>query len=186
VPRRFDLMTTTHPDAPVVLCSLSAGAEGEVIAAFTRAGRRWSRAWFTAAGLLGGRRYELALEVDGEPVESPPGLFNAGIYNAPCYGFGLRFWKGHGRFDDGAAEGVTWRTAGDYLRLAVSRGPRRPSGVKLIPGRRFRLESDGPIQVDGESLPPGPQLVELRVEPGAWRAIVAKDVPNRSIPQPSQ
>ncbi|OLC70594.1 MAG: hypothetical protein AUH78_20545 [Gemmatimonadetes bacterium 13_1_40CM_4_69_8] len=155
-PRLIDVMTTTHSELPLALVSISAGFESRMLAAVERrpAWRRWlglvpgllcvaTRSW-TGIGVT----------VDGEPlVRRAEQVYNAGLYNLPCYGFGWLMWP-EADATDGEAEAVAclsarayWRTLHRGLRTAQ---PSADGDPRWRRWRRARFEADGPVQIDGE------------------------------------
>jgi diacylglycerol kinase (ATP) len=180
VTRRYDLFVTSHPSVPVVVASLSVGAESRFVHGFARARREgyWlafaRAAWDT---LTPARR--LWMSIDGEAfVDGPDAVFNAGVYNYPVYGFGWRVLPGADP-RDGMGEAVAYRRRAAWvcaLGAAVIHAP-----LSHLPGVRRRrwqsavLDTDEPVQVDGDPGPAG--RFEIRVEPGALRLIAGDRAP---------
>jgi diacylglycerol kinase (ATP) len=175
VERAIDLLVTTHPGAPVATVSLSAGFESRFLrgAAPLRTWRRWVAILRGAAQAALGRTTGIALETDGEQlVMVDEAVYNVGLYNSPCYGFGWRMWP-DADASDGFAEAVVCCSARRYWRvlrrgLATARPLDGDPRVRRWSTARF--ESAEPLQVDGEVVP-GARF-EVRVEPRALRVLV--------------
>jgi len=169
--RALDLMVTTHPDATVVVASLSVGFEAEFI-------RSWNRARLN--GSLPGGLVALAraattrtaapqLWLDGASSSlTGSTVWSAGLYNISHYAFG-KLVIPECDPSDAAAEAIVYRDAWAYVRaLATGKG----SVSRGVERRRWRIasvETSGPIQADGETLP-GRDLA-VHVEPGGLRVI---------------
>jgi hypothetical protein len=115
------------------------------------------------------------LELEGENVlGAGDEVFSAGLYNTPFYAGGL-VMSPDADVTDGAGEVAVYRTALAYVRAtaaALGRSSRR-SGPDVL-RRRFgvaRLESAGPLQIDGEPVAAG--AVSVRMQPGALSVIAA-------------
>jgi diacylglycerol kinase family enzyme len=180
VERRIDVMTTTHPTAPVALVSISVGFESRFLRA-AAASRRWRRIVSGARGLpiaMSRPWARSSLTVDGEPLVRPTErVFNSGLYGMPCYALG-RVVLPEADPTDGRAEAVVYRSSSAYWRT-LWRGVRfsQRDGQSDLSVRRWefaRLETDEPIQIDGESVAGG--RLEVRVEPQALRVIVPRTV----------
>lgn len=177
--RRFDLFVTTHPAWPVVVASLSVGAEARVVHRFVElrpAGRRMAALRAAASLRRTPPRGEFTLEVDGDALVAPGDAgYCAGVYNHPCYPYGWTVLPGADP-SDGVGEAVACRDLGSYLRaLALgvpTTGPGRRDGVTSRRWRTAVVTTSGPVQMDGEILHGG--RFELRVEPGALRALAAR------------
>lgn len=172
--RPLDLLRTDHPEAPVVVASLSGGFEGTFIARYA-ALRRRSRILGGLRGLtaLAGAGASVELEVDGEEMlGGGEPVFAAGLYNTRCYAGGVVMSPGADP-SDGLAEAVAYRTArafwGTVLDGRRGGGGARP-GVLRRPWRTARLHTTGPLQADGEPVEGG--RVEIRLHPGALRVLV--------------
>lgn len=174
--RRIDVMRTSHPAAPLALVSISAGFEGRFIERYAQR-RRLGRgvAALTALWSALGRGAPPMLELEGENVlGAGDEVFSAGLYNTPFYAGGL-VMSPDADVADGAGEVAVYRTALAYVRAtaaALGRSSRR-SGADVL-RRRFgvaRLESAGPLQIDGEPVAAG--AVSVRMQPGALSVIAA-------------
>jgi diacylglycerol kinase family enzyme len=153
VPRALDVMVTNHPALPLALISISTGFEGRFLAevAERRARGLPGFASVTLPGMLGGSYRGTTLICDGEAVLGPDQSFHsAGVYNLPCYFFGLRVMRGADPAD-GLGDARVYPDAASYWRTLLDPDGRLPAAVR---GRRFhraRIESDGPVQADGEA-----------------------------------
>ena len=84
-PRQLDLMTTTHPQAPISLLSISVGLESLVMSDF----ETWRRRSRVLAGLVGCVRYTLrrfsgvSIHADGEPTAATPGRVDEPVIAGP-------------------------------------------------------------------------------------------------------
>ncbi|MBT3343584.1 MAG: hypothetical protein HN712_03325 [Gemmatimonadetes bacterium] len=158
-PRSLDVMTTTHPDAPLSLLSISVGVESLAMQDFAK-WRRTSRWVGALAGGLrrGTRRVSgITVEADGQRHVSPRDQFcNVGLYNVPCYGFGV---TPHPRADaeDGLADLRIHRGRVGYwaymaaaLLNRASPLNRRPDWLRI---QHATISSPLPVQIDGETLP---------------------------------
>lgn len=169
-PSRVDVMRTSDPSAPLAVVSISSGFEGRFLMQYGNL-RRFGRAVGALAGLAEswGRADALALEVDGETVlRAGERAFSAGLYNTRTYAGGV-VMSPDADPADGIGESVVYRTAPAYWatvvrRLCGSSAPAR-TGVVRRPWRRARLESSGPLQIDGE--PRGAGTISVWMEAAA-------------------
>ena len=188
-PGCIDIMRTTHPAAPVALVTLSAGLEGRFIAAYTQRRTRWTRrgaSMLAIAGALLPERARLRLVSDGsELCDATDACVNVGLYNLPSYALGWRIWPDADP-RDGMGEAVVCRTLRGYGGV-LRRGLRTARHCDATDPRwaRFRsavLESDGPLQADGEPL--SPASVGVRIDHGALRVLLPwrlSSAPSRAI-----
>jgi diacylglycerol kinase family enzyme len=169
--RALDLMVTTNPETPVVVASLSVGFEAEFI-------RSWNRARLNgslAGGLVALARAATArtaapqLWLDGapSPLTGSP-VWSAGLYNISHYAFG-KLAIPECNPSDGAAEAIVYRTAWSYVRALATGNGSISRGVERRRWRMASVETSGPIQADGETLPG--REVTVHVEPGGLRVI---------------
>jgi diacylglycerol kinase family enzyme len=114
------------------------------------------------------------LELDGEVVaDTATPVFSAGLYNARHYPLRV-VMSPDADLSDGLGEGVVYHTASAYWSTVASglRGGAR--GARSAVTRRTwstaRLQSEGPFQIDGESVEGG--SFSVRLEPGAFRVLV--------------
>lgn len=173
--RAVDLMITTHPDAPAATVSISTGFESRLlrVVAARQTWQRWLRVWLEVPSLAVATWRGTTVEVDGEPfVSGDERACNIGLYNLPCYGFGWRMWP-DADAADGAAEAVACLSPWTYWRTLM-RGLRtdrpRLGDPRARRWRTARVETTGPVQVDGEVVAGG--CFEVRVERGAVRVLV--------------
>ncbi len=174
-PRGIDLMTTTHPQAPVSLLSISAGGESLAMQDFSNWRQRSRLLGALVGGARGLRRVSgLTVEADGERFVSPQDrICNVGIYNAPCYGFGV---TPHPRADitDGLADLRVHRSRIRYAAYLGSAALRTVSPIDPTPDwsklRRVTISSPWPVQVDGEAV--AAATFDVHVVPGAVRILV--------------
>jgi diacylglycerol kinase family enzyme len=173
--RMIDLMTTTHPEAPVALVSISAGFESAVLQRQTLS-RRAGPHLGVARGVLESvlRRWRgISLTLGGEALtfaDSP--IYNAGLYNHRVYAMGKVVVR-DAREDDGRAEAVAALSGRAYWR-AISSGivVDAPETREDLRHRRWevaRFRSAWPLQVDGESV--GPADFTVRVVRRGLRVI---------------
>jgi diacylglycerol kinase family enzyme len=179
-PCRIDVMRTSHPSAPVAVVSISTGFEGRFLARYGRI-RRYGRALGALSALTEawGRASPVALELDGETLLAPEDVaYSAGLYNTPSYVGGL-VMSPDADASDGVGESVVYRNATAYW-AAVARGAcggslRPRAGVMRRRWRRARLESQSPLQIDGEPYPPG--AVSVWIEAAALTVLVPAEAP---------
>lgn len=165
--RDYDVMTTTHPGAPLSLLSISVGLESLAMQDFDR----WRRTSRLVGALAGGIRRSvgrvsgLLIEGDGQRLVSPDeSICNAGLYNAPCYGFGV-MPRPPADATDGLADlrvhrgrvGYAAYMAAGVLRMAnpFARHPHWPRIQRAV------ISSPLPVQIDGETLPAATFEVEV-------------------------
>jgi diacylglycerol kinase family enzyme len=169
--RALDLMVTTHPEASVVVASLSVGFEAEFVRSWNRA-RRSGR---LSGGLVALARAAMAqtttaqLWLDG--ASSPltgSRVWSAGLYNISHYAFG-KLAIPECDPGDAAAEAIVYRDAWEYVRALVTGNASASSGVERRRWRVALVETSGPIQADGETIP-GRELA-VYLEPGGLRVI---------------
>lgn len=167
----LDVFLTDHPEAPVVVASVSVGMEARFIhrlAAERAAGRGWTLGRAALAShLVRGRVSGVLLELDGRAVVRPAErIYNAGLYNYPTYGFGAPVLPSASPCD-GVGEAQVRRGPGVYWRalLLGARGRLAP-----LPWRTAVLECAEPTQIDGEPGPAG--RFPVRLAPGALRVLV--------------
>lgn len=170
-----DVMTTDHPALPLALVSISVGFEGRLL---DEVARRRARA---LPGFLAPRLFTKALRpsrgvsllCEGRHLLSrDESFYSAGVYNMPCYFYG-RVMIGESNPTDGEAHARVYPTAGLYWRsLLLGRAETHPD-VRTARLRRARIESDGPVQADGEAVPAGG--FEITVERAGLRVLVPRD-----------
>lgn len=175
-PSRVDVMRTSHPSAPVAVVSISGGFEGRFLMRYGGL-RRFGRPLGALAALAEswGRADSVALELDGEPVLGrEERAFSAGLYNTRMYAGGV-VMSPDADPADGVGESVVYRSASAYWTTVARRlrgGPARArSGVIRRRWRRARLESSGPLQIDGEARAAG--AISVWMEPAALPVLVA-------------
>jgi diacylglycerol kinase family enzyme len=173
--RAVDIMTTTHPQAPVALVSLSTGFESHVLER-QAAGRGFGPVVAAAHGVVraaAGRWRDVAVGLDGEPfVATDEAVYNVGVYNLRCYAFG-KVVNVDADCGDGRAEAIACLSPRAYWRT-LARGARLARGTGGDPRvRRWscaELATPHPIQFDGESAACG--RFAVRVERRALRVLV--------------
>ena len=173
-PLAIDVMTTTHPDFPLALISISAGFEARMLASVPRG--LWSQ-WIglIPALLRVAPRSSsgIGVTVDGESlIEPAERVYNAGLYNLPYYGFGRLMWP-DAEPADGVAEAVVCGSGRAYWRV-LRRGLRTAQPVDGDPSsrrwRHARFRADRDVQIDGEVAAGGD--FEVRVEPRGLTVLV--------------
>ncbi len=178
LPKPLSIMVTQRRDVPVVAVSLSAGFEARVLRRghVLRSWRRYPVSIRALGANVLGTETGISLHVDGRPVVDPrEAIYNAGVYNSPCYALGRVVFPGADSADD-RADAVVHRTMRGYWR-AIRHGieadtPDRHGSVRHG-CKAVRLESSNPIQFDGESAPGG--VFECQVEPDAIQVLVPPD-----------
>jgi diacylglycerol kinase family enzyme len=172
----LDVMRTSLPAAPVALVSISVGFESSFVARYSRHRTRWTRlgAGVTAVMASGARRWRARLVADDCVLsDGSATIHNAGLYNTPCYGFGVRPWPDADP-RDGKAEAIVvtraaryWRCLTAGLRTAVPCDGIDPAWTQW---QRASFSSDTPFQIDGD-LVAGDEM-SIRVQPAALRLMV--------------
>ena len=166
--RRLDIMTTDHPQAPVVLISLSVGFESLFLDKFSRL-RGIPR---PAGGMLSllasaGRSYRgIRLKLQQKNIlDSDEPIYNAGLYNMPSYAFDWRLPPEKDP-EDGRGEAVIARTAFTYWRLfleaLLKKRREAPKRLDCHSWQEARIETRWPLQADGESISAGAFSIRLR------------------------
>jgi diacylglycerol kinase family enzyme len=166
-PRPVDLMRTSHPSMPIALTSLSVGFEGAFVRRY-QSWRRFGRPAGAVMGMVAPRtlRCTLELAVDGRVIADPTDrAFSAGVYNAKHYPLGVVMAR-DADISDGVGESAVYLTEGAFWRTVAGglRGGARAPGrhVRRVPWTTAVLETDGPIQADGEALDGA--RIEIRME----------------------
>jgi diacylglycerol kinase family enzyme len=167
VERPIDVMTTTHPQAPLSLLSVGVGLESRVMADF-QAWRHRSR-WLGAA--VGCGRWALrrvsgvTVEADGERVIEPADRFyNVGLFNMPCYGFGVTPCPAADPADGRADLRVHrwghgyWAYMGAAVVRCTSPLARTPDWPRV---QRVTISTTMPLQIDGETVAPATVSIEV-------------------------
>jgi diacylglycerol kinase (ATP) len=172
-PVDLDLLTTTHPQAPVSLLSISVGLESLVMADFSsRRSRSLLLGGMLACCHLPKGLSGVSVRADGQSVLEPGEVFcNIGLYNMPCYGFGI-LPRPAADPADGAADLRLHRSRLPYLAYMSAALIRAASPMAQPPWSRVRhveLSTHLPVQVDGESL--APATFEIDVIPGGLRVL---------------
>ena len=175
ISRPVDVLTTTHPQAPMSMLNISVGLESLVIRDYQawRHHSRWSAA--LAAGMRRGlwRVAGVAVDVDGQRVvQRQDKICNVGIHNMPCYGFGV--WpQPSADPTDGQMDLRIHRSRANYWAYMASATIRRASPITPHPDwpriRQVKISTTLPVQVDGESLPPA--TFEVEVLPAAMKIL---------------
>jgi len=174
--RAIDVLRTDHGAMSLALVSISCGFEARHIRRYTQL-RRWTRPVAAAVALTTTAPRTsrgVRLTVDGqELVAAEEAVYNAGIYNHRCYLGGWTVWPDADP-GDGTAEAVVFRSGRAYGRVLV-RGLR--TGQPALSGdpawtrcTRAVFESDGPLQIDGETV--ACSRIGVEVDGGALLVIV--------------
>ncbi len=173
--RPLDVMRTSHPAMPIALTSLSGGFEGEFVARYCRF-RRFGRPMGVFAGLTTARwaSRPVTLEVDGEVIAAESDhAFSAGLYNARCYPLNV-VMSPDADLSDGRGEGVAYLSAGSFwMTVAAGFGRGLRGEISRVVRRQWstaRIETEGRLQIDGESIEGG--SVTVRMRPSALRILV--------------
>ena len=169
-PRPVSLIVTQRGDVPLAVVSLSAGFESRFVR-IVHATRTWRRYLITAGAITASAlraRSRIRLDADGESIVADDMVFNAGIYNSPYYGRGRGLLPG-ADISDARVDVVVHRARTGYWRMlcgGIETGS-YPSGSLRRSCATVRLETFGPVQVDGEPAAGG--VFECRVEQrAAW------------------
>lgn len=175
--RAIDVLRTDHGAMSLALVSVSCGFEARHIQRYTQL-RGWTRPVAAAVALVTSAPRTsrgVRLMVDGqEIVTAEEAVYNAGIYNHRCYLGGWTVWPDADP-GDGTAEAVVFRSGRAYGRVLM-RGLRtaQPAIAGGDPAwtrcTRAVVESDGPLQIDGESV--ACSRIGVEVDGGALLAIV--------------
>lgn len=182
-PRPIDIMVTTHADWPLSLLSVSVGLEALIMSDF----ERWRRRSRGLSALVSWARRALprvsgvTMTADGQRILGPEDVFyNAGLYNMPCYGFGVRP-KPEADPLDGTADlrihrfGVTyWSYMAAGVLRSASPFARHPRWPKV---RTATIETTMPVQMDGETA--APASFDIEVVPGGL-TVLARPTPESS------
>jgi diacylglycerol kinase family enzyme len=175
--RAIDVLRTDHGAMSLALVSVSCGFEARHIQRYTQL-RRWTRPVAAAVALTTTAPRTsrgVRLTVDGqELVGAEEAVYNAGIYNHRCYLGGWTVWPDADP-GDGAAVAAVFRSARAYGRVLM-RGLRTapPAISSSDPAwtscTRAVFESDGPLQIDGETV--ACSRIGVEVDRGALLVIV--------------
>lgn len=163
----LDIMRTTHPQAPVSLLNISVGLEALVMADF----ERWRSRSLLLGGLIGAGRWAprrltgVTVEVEGERILAPQeSFYNVGLYNMPCYGFGVQP-KPSADPADGVADLRLHRGRLAYLSYMSAAVARSASPLAPNPDwprvGTATFSTTMPVQMDGETLSPATFDVEV-------------------------
>lgn len=171
VVRRVDVMRTSHPSAPLALVSVSGGFEGRFLARYARL-RRYGRPLAALGALTAAWQSGAActLECEGETVlHAAETAFSAGLYNTRYYAAGLAMLP-EADIADGRGEACVYRTARGYRAALVAAGRGRAPSVRHRAWTSARIESQGPLQIDGEPVSGG--VVRVWIEARSLALIV--------------
>jgi len=174
--RSIDLMVTTHPEAPIALVSISAGFESKFLWHYAN-WRKWTP---LGAGLLSFFRTsastckDITLTCDDTPFVAPDErIYNAGLYNMPCYAFGRTVFP-DANPADGLAYALTcsspwiyWKTLQQGYR---QNQPATASSPRAQSWRNAYFETEHPVQIDGEVVAGG--AFHVHIEPKALHVLV--------------
>lgn len=175
--RSLDLMITTHPEAPVALVSISTGFESRFLWHYAK-WRKWTP---LGGGLLSFFRTSastcngITLTCDDVPSVYPAErVYNAGLYNMPCYAFGRTVFPDADPAD-GVAYALVCASAQVYWKtLLQGLRPKQAAANSCPRARSWRsayIESVHSMQIDGEVVSGG--AIQVRIEPKALNVLVA-------------
>jgi diacylglycerol kinase family enzyme len=174
MPRRIDLLRTTHPASPIAVASLSLGFEARFVSRYGRWRRGVGRTLAAAGALrecMAWPPADFSLWIDGEPwVRTGDRVFNAGLYATRCYAFGRVIFPASPA-TYGAATAALCESARSYAGFLAGAG----GAARMLPARGAVVESRGPVQVDGETV--GPADFDIRVDAGALRVLASTESP---------
>jgi diacylglycerol kinase (ATP) len=172
----LDLMVTTHPEAPVALVSISVGFESKFLWHYAN-WRKWTPLGgglmsfiCTSASTCNG----VTLTCDDTPFVTPEErIYNASLYNMPCYAFGRTVFP-----DADPADGVAYALACSsnwiyWKTLLQGYRQNQPATASSPRARNWHnayIETNHPIQVDGEVVAGG--AFHVRIEPKALHVLV--------------
>jgi diacylglycerol kinase family enzyme len=175
--RSLDLMATTHPEAPIALVSISVGFESKFLWHYAN-WRKWTP---FGGGLLSFFRTSVStcrgitLACDDTPFVTPDeGIYNAGLYNMPCYAFGRTVFP-----DADPADGLAYALACSSMWIywkTLLQGyrqnqPATTSSPQARSWRKAYIETKHPVQIDGEVVAGG--AFHVCIEPKALHVLVA-------------
>jgi diacylglycerol kinase family enzyme len=175
--RSLDLMVTTHPEAPIALVSISAGFESKFLWHYAK----W-RKWTPLGGSLlsffrtSASAYKgITLTCDDTPlVTAEERIYNAGLYNMPCYAFGRTVFPDADP-EDGVAYALACSSNWIYWKTLLQGYRQNQPATELAPrARNWRdayFETEHPLQVDGEVIMGG--AFNVHIEPKALNVLVA-------------
>jgi len=159
VPRKIDVLITSDPAAPLALVSISMGFEGQFLArlAGIRAKRGRCLAAPIALAAFARRTSGAFLSCDGRIlIDRRKRFYSAGLYNTRRYFWG-RIMVPESSMHDGEAHARVYGGRRTYWR-ALFRSGRSGAGldrlesVEAVAFRHARIETDGPVQIDGEAV----------------------------------
>ncbi|MGH7599369.1 MAG: diacylglycerol/lipid kinase family protein, partial [bacterium] len=175
--RSLDLMVTTHPEAPIALVSISTGFESKFLWHYAK-WRKWTPlggsllSFFrTSASTCRG----VTLTCDNTPfVTADEHIYNAGLYNMPCYAFGKTVFPDADP-EDGVAYALACSSTWIYWKTLLQGFRQNQSATAPAPrARSWRsayIETEHPLQVDGEVVTGG--AFHVRIEPKTLNVLVA-------------
>jgi diacylglycerol kinase family enzyme len=176
--RSLDLMVTTHPEAPIALVSISVGFESK----FLRHYANWRKWTPLGGGLLSFFRTSastckgITLTCDDTPlVTADERVYNAGLYNMPCYAFGKTVFPDADP-EDGLAFAIACPSTWVYWKMLLQGYRQNQPRPATAPAPRTRswhsayIEAEHPLQVDGEVVAGG--AFHVRIEPKALNVLV--------------
>lgn len=174
--RSLDLMVTTHPEAPIALVSISVGFESKFLWHYAK-WRKWTP---LGAGLLSFLRTSssickgVTLTCDDTSFVTPDErIYNAGLYNMPCYAFGKTVFPDADP-EDGVAYALTCPSTWIYWKTLLQGFRENQPATALVPrARSWRnayIETNHPVQIDGEVVAGG--AFHVRIEPKALNVLV--------------
>ncbi len=175
--RSLDLMITTHPEAPIALVSISAGFESKFLWHYAN-WRKWTP---LGGGLMSFVRTSastcksIMLTCDDTPfVTADERIYNAGLYNMPCYAFGRTVFPNADPADGLAyalACSSTWIYWKTLLQGYRENQPATASSPRTQSWHNAYIETNHPLQVDGEVVTGG--AFHVHIESKALHVLVA-------------
>ncbi len=175
--RSLDLMATTHPEAPIALVSISVGFESKFLWHYAN-WRKWTP---VGGGLLSFFRTSastckgITLTCDDTTlVTAEERIYNAGLYNMPCYAFGRTVFPDADP-EDGVAYALACSSTWIYWKTLLQGYRENQPATALAPrARSWRsayIETEHPVQVDGEVIMGG--AFNVHIESKALNVLVA-------------
>ncbi|MGH7451178.1 MAG: diacylglycerol/lipid kinase family protein [bacterium] len=172
----LDLMVTTHPEAPIALVSISTGFESKFLWHYAN-WRKWTP---LGGGLLSFFRTSastckgITLTCDDTPlVAAEERIYNAGLYNMPCYAFGRTVFP-DANPADGLAYAIACPSTWIYWKTLLKGFRQNQPAIASSPRARnwhsAYIKTGGPVQVDGEVIAGG--AFHVRLEPKALNVLV--------------
>jgi hypothetical protein len=178
---QIDVFVTTHPQAPVVLSSLSIGIESRTISGLAeRQGwSRYAQGFSRGMASIASHWRGTSIILDGDTfLDSSAKSYNVGIYNQPCYAFGKVVHRQANPRDGWGWAALHERADSYWQFMLTGAGEQNASGSRGRTWRRAEFETEHPIQADGEALSGGQFTVT--VDPHSLTVVMPPNSAERS------